>query len=400
MFIENNIRDGIIRYAGGVPKYANSCLRPILRYTAVLLRGPLPAAKAFEYHLLAANKHDLDMTATSSSHRFCVAPMLDWTDRHERYFLRLLSQHARLYTEMVTTGALLHGDVPRHLDYHPLEHPVALQLGGSDPEDLARCAVMAENYGYAEVNLNIGCPSDRVQSGRFGACLMADPVLVAQGLAAIKARVGIPATIKCRIGIDEHDSDEFLFKFVDTIAQAGCETFIIHARIARLQGLSPKQNRDVPPLNYPRVLRLKERFPHLQIIINGGIKTLQDAQHLLDTLDGVMIGREVYQNPWILNDVDELFFGAAASQRDRFDVIKAFIPYVQEQLLAGVPLQHMTRHILGLFYAVPGGKAFRRHLSENAFKKGSGVAVLEDAVALVAGQNALSQGDALTVSFD
>lgn len=326
--------------------------------------------------------------------------MLDWTDRHERYFLRLLSQHARLYTEMVTTGALLHGDVPRHLDYHLAEHPVALQLGGSDPEDLARCALMAEDYGYAEVNLNIGCPSDRVQSGRFGACLMADPVLVAQGLAAIKARVSIPATIKCRIGIDDHDSDEFLFNFVDTIAQAGCETFIIHARIARLQGLSPKQNRDVPPLNYPRVLRLKQRFPHLQIIINGGIKTLQDAQQLLRTLDGVMIGREVYQNPWILDRVDEEFFGASPSQRTRFDIIASYIPYVEEQLRGGASLQHMTRHILGLFHGVPGGKAFRRHLSENAFKKDSGVSVLEDALALVAGQNLTSNEDALAVNFD
>lgn len=326
--------------------------------------------------------------------------MLDWTDRHERYFLRLLSQHARLYTEMVTTGALLHGDVPRHLDYHQFEHPVALQLGGSDPQDLARCAIMAEEYGYAEVNLNIGCPSDRVQSGRFGACLMADPQLVAQGIAAIKARVSIPATIKCRIGIDEHDSDEFLFNFVDTIAQAGCETFIIHARIARLQGLSPKQNRDVPPLNYPRVQRLKERFPQLQIIINGGIKTLQDAKQLLATLDGVMIGREAYQNPWILNGVDEQFFGAIASQRTRFDVIRDYIPYVEEQLVAGAALQHMTRHILGLFHGVPGGKAFRRHLSENAFKKGSSVSVLEDALALVEGHIMTEQDEMLTVNFD
>ena len=339
------------------------------------------------------------MTATSS-HRFCVAPMLDWTDRHERYFLRILSRHALLYTEMVTTGALLHGDVPRHLDYHQSEHPLALQLGGSDPADLARCAVMAEDYGYDEVNLNIGCPSDRVQSGRFGACLMADPALVAQGLAAIKERVNIPATIKCRIGIDEHDSDEFLFNFVDTIAQAGCETFIIHARIARLQGLSPKQNRDVPPLNYPRVMRLKERFPHLQIIINGGIKTLQDAKDLLDSLDGVMIGREVYQNPWILNSVDEEFFGESANNRTRFNVMQAFIPYVEEQCRAGVPLQHMTRHILGLFHGVPGGKAFRRHLSENAFKKDAGVAVLEGALALVAGHNTQAEEDTLAVNFE
>lgn len=325
--------------------------------------------------------------------------MLDWTDRHERFFLRLLSRHARLYTEMVTTGALIHGDVARHLDFHESEHPVALQLGGSDPVELARCAIMAEKYGYDEVNLNIGCPSDRVQSGRFGACLMADAPLVAQGIAAIQDQVGIPATIKCRIGIDEFDSDEFLFNFVDTIARVGCETFIIHARIARLQGLSPKENRDVPPLNYPRVKRLKERFPHLQIVINGGIKSLSDAQQLLSTLDGVMIGREVYQNPWILNSVDEEFFGAHASQRTRFDLIRAYIPYVDEQRHLGVPLQHMTRHILGLFHGVPGGKAFRRHLSENAFKKDSSVAVLEDAVALVAGHNVSVQDHALEVNL-
>lgn len=326
--------------------------------------------------------------------------MLDWTDRHERYFLRLLSKHARLYTEMVTTGALVHGDAPRHLNFHPSEHPVALQLGGSDPQTLGRCALLAQEYGYDEVNLNIGCPSDRVQSGRFGACLMAEPELVAQGVAGIKDCVDIPVTVKCRIGIDDYDSDEFLFNFVDTIARAGCETFIIHARIAKLQGLSPKENRDIPPLNYARVLRLKAQFPHLRIIINGGIKTLGEAKHLLNTLDGVMVGREVYQNPWILNRVDEEFFGAKTSALTRFDVIDAFIPYVEQQRKAGVPLQHMTRHILGLFHGVPGGKAFRRHLSENAFKKESGVAVLEDAVALVVGQNTLMDEDDFSLALN
>lgn len=322
---------------------------------------------------------------SSFSHRFCVAPMLDWTDRHERYFLRTLSKHVYLYTEMVTTGALIYGDSQRHLAYNELEHPVALQLGGSQPKEIAHCAVLAEKAGYDEVNLNIGCPSDRVQSGRFGACLMAQPELVAQCIRAIEDCVQIPATIKCRIGIDEHDSDEFLFNFVESIAAAGCKTFIVHARIAILKGLSPKENREIPPLQYDRVFRLKERFPHLKIIINGGIQKLEAAHELLNSVDGVMIGREVYQNPWILANVDELFFGGVNQHNNRFAVISAFLPYVKEELHSGTPLQHMTRHILGLFHGVPGGKAFRRHLSENAFRKDAGVSVLEDAVSLVVG---------------
>lgn len=320
------------------------------------------------------------MNSNALSHRFCVAPMLDWTDRHERYFLRLLSREATLYTEMVTTGALIYGDAPRHLAFHAQEHPVALQLGGSNPDELARCAVLAEEVGYDELNLNIGCPSDRVQSGRFGACLMADGQLVGKSVAAIAQRVDIPVTVKCRIGIDEHDSDDFLFRFVDEVAQAGCNTFIVHARIALLQGLSPKENRDIPPLNYARVFRLKQRYPHLEIVINGGIRTLEEASILLDKLDGVMLGREVYHNPWILNKVDELLFGRAAEQRTRFDIVANFLPYVRAELQHGTPLQHMTRHILGIFHGVPGGKAFRRHLSENAYKKDAGIGVLEDAL--------------------
>ncbi len=311
--------------------------------------------------------------------------MLDWTDRHERYFLRLLSSKAMLYTEMVTTGALIHGDAARHLAYHQQEHPIALQLGGSQPEALAQCAKMALDVGYDEVNLNIGCPSDRVQSGRFGACLMGDAALVSDGFAAIRAHVDIPTTIKCRIGIDDFDSDDFLFQFVEKVASAGCTTFIIHARIAILKGLSPKENRDIPPLNYERVFRLKQRFPQLKIIINGGIRSLTEALGLLETVDGVMIGREVYHNPWILNRVDELFYGEAANERTRFDIVEAFLPYVAEELSRGTTLQHMTRHILGIFHGMPGGKAFRRHLSENAYKKEAGIAVLEDALALVAG---------------
>ncbi|MCB1648231.1 MAG: tRNA dihydrouridine(20/20a) synthase DusA [Pseudomonadales bacterium] len=316
-------------------------------------------------------------------HRFCVAPMLDWTDRHERYFLRLISRHAFLYTEMVTTGALIYGDAARHLAFDDSEHPVALQLGGSKPDEIARCAHMAQQAGYDEVNLNIGCPSDRVQSGRFGACLMAQPELVAECVHAARQCVDIPVTVKCRIGIDEHDSDEFLFRFVEPIAAAGCSTFIVHARIAILQGLSPKENRDIPPLQYDRVLRLKRRYPELEIVINGGIRTLAESNTLLEELDGVMMGREAYQNPWVLARVDEELFGAEPAVLDRFEVMQRFLPYVREELSRGTPLQHMSRHILGLFHGIPGGKAFRRHLSENAFRKDAGVQVLEDAIALL-----------------
>lgn len=325
------------------------------------------------------------VNSLDNRHRFCVAPMLDWTDRHERYFLRLLSKHALLYTEMVTTGALIHGDARRHLLFSDEEHPVALQLGGSSSEELVRCAALAEEYGYDEINLNIGCPSDRVQSGRFGACLMAQPELVADCVRAMTEATAIPVTIKCRTGIDDLDSDEYLFNFIKIVADAGCDTFVVHARIAVLRGLSPKQNRDVPPLNYPRVFRVKEKFPDLRIILNGGVKTLHDGKQLLSHVDGVMIGREAYQNPWILASVDETFFGAAADNRTRIDILKTFIPYVEAQLAEGASLQHLTRHILGLFHAVPGGKAFRRHLSENAFRKDASIAVLIDAIALVEG---------------
>lgn len=323
-------------------------------------------------------------------HRFGVAPMLDWTDRHERYFLRLLTRHALLYTEMVTTGALIHGDAARHLRFDQAEHPVALQLGGSNPAELARCAEMAVDSGYDEVNLNIGCPSDRVQSGRFGACLMADAGLVARGVSAIADAVDIPVTVKCRIGIDDKDSDEYLMNFVETVAEAGCETFIVHARIAILKGLSPKQNREVPPLNYPRVYRLKQRFPQLRIVLNGGIRTLEQGLEILQHVDGVMVGREAYQNPWVLQQVDAQYFGSGTPCHSRMEVIEAFLPYVEAQLADGVPLQHMTRHILGLFHGVPGGKAFRRHLSENAFRKEAGISVLQDAMACVSTARALS----------
>jgi len=321
--------------------------------------------------------------AVPDFHRFSVAPMLDWTDRHERYFLRLLTRHALLYTEMVTSGALLHGDAARHLRFDSAEHPVALQLGGSDPAELARCAEMAVEWGYDEVNLNIGCPSDRVQSGRFGACLMADPGLVARGVRSIADAVDIPVTVKCRIGIDDKDSDDYLMHFVETVAEAGCDTFIIHARIAILKGLSPKQNREVPPLNYPRVYRLKQRFPQLRIVLNGGLRTLEQGLEVLEHVDGVMVGREAYQNPWLLQQVDARFFDAEPRFTTRMEALSAFLPYVEAQLAEGASLQHMTRHILGLFHGMPGGKAFRRHLSENAFRKEAGISVLEDAMACV-----------------
>lgn len=325
---------------------------------------------------------DTTHSMPSPSHRFCVAPMLDWTDRHERYFLRLLSRHTRLYTEMVTTGALLFGDAKRHLDYNPEEHPLALQLGGSDPVALANCAELANQWDYDEINLNIGCPSDRVQSGRFGACLMAEPALVGQCITAMKNVTDRPVTIKSRIGINEFDSDEFLKRFMQASYDAGCRIFIVHARIALLAGLSPKENRDIPPLNYNRVARMKAQFPDCTIVLNGGINSLEQASELLRTFDGVMLGREVYHNPYLLAQVDERLFGEPSDCVSRADIMKKFLPYVQDQLHAGAALQHMTRHILGLYKGQPGGRLFRRHLSENAWKKQAGISVLEDACAL------------------
>lgn len=323
-------------------------------------------------------------TPDQNPHRFCIAPMLDWTDRHERYFLRLITQHALLYTEMVTTGALIHGDIDRHLRFNPEEHPLALQLGGSNPDELAQCAAIAQTLGYDEINLNVGCPSDRVQSGRFGACLMSEPALVAECVQAMLRACDLPVTVKCRIGIDDKDSDEFLQNFIETVAAAGCKTFVVHARIAILKGLSPKENRDIPPLNYPRVFKMKRSYPELQVVINGGIKTLEHAQELLNHVDGVMVGREAYHNPWMLNEVDALLFGAQANPNvTRMSLMQEFLPYVARELAVGTPLQHMSRHVLGLFHSVKGGKAFRRHISENAYKKGASISVLEDALDLV-----------------
>jgi tRNA-dihydrouridine synthase A len=307
-----------------------------------------------------------------------IAPMMEWTDRHDRYFLRLISPHALLYTEMVTTGALIHGDYERFLQFHPLEHPLALQLGGSVPEQLAYCAELGERFGYDEINLNVGCPSNRVQSGRFGACLMRDPQLVADCIAAMRNKVNIPVTVKCRIGVDNEDSYESLHAFISLIAQAGCQVFIIHARKAWLQGLSPKQNREIPPLRYDIVHRVKEDFPHLTIIMNGGIKTLADMDNQLPHVDGIMIGREAYTNPYLLAEIEERYFSFTPQSRE--EIINQLIPYVELQLKNNTKLSNITRHILGLFQAQKGGKVWRRYLSENANKPAANVDVILEAL--------------------
>ena len=309
--------------------------------------------------------------------------MLNYTDRFCRYFLRLISHHTLLYSEMVTTGALLHGERERFLRFDPAEYPLALQLGGSEPAELAACARLGEAWGYDEINLNVGCPSDRVQSGRFGACLMAEPALVAQCVRAMADAVAVPVTVKHRIGIDDRDSYGALSDFVGTVAEAGCGAFIVHARKAWLQGLSPKENREIPPLRYEVVRRLKRDFPALTIVINGGIKTLDLAEGLLQELDGVMIGREAYRNPWILAAADRRIFGDQRPQSSRHELLEAYLPFVERELAAGVPLGRITRHILGLFQGVPGARAWRRHLSEQAHRPGADVEVIRRAAALV-----------------
>ena len=312
-----------------------------------------------------------------------IAPMMDWSDHHCRYFWRLLTGKALLYTEMVTTGALIHGDRERFLHFNAEEHPVALQLGGSNPADLARCAKWAQQWQYDEVNINCGCPSDRVQSGMFGACLMARPQLVADCVKAMVDACDIPVTVKHRIGIDDMESYDQLTAFIHPIAEAGCNTFIVHARKAWLQGLSPRQNREVPPLNYPWVYQLKQDFPMLNIIINGGIQTIEQSQEHLKHVDGVMIGREAYQNPWMLAQVDPAIFGMDKTGLSRDDVMASLLPYVEQQLSRGARLNQITRHILGLFQGVPGAKKFRRYLSEHAYKKDAGLEVLIEAYRLV-----------------
>jgi tRNA-dihydrouridine synthase A len=314
------------------------------------------------------------------SHRFCVAPMLDLTDRHARRFLRCLTRRARLYTEMITTGALLFGDTRRFLAFDPAEHPVALQLGGSEPEDLARCARLAADAGYDEVNLNVGCPSDRVQNGRFGACLMAEPARVADGVAAMRAAAAIPVTVKTRIGIDRDESAERLYTLVEAIAEAGCGTVIVHARNAWLDGLSPKENREIPPLRYEVVHALKRARPELTIVINGGITTLDTCEAQLAHVDGVMLGREAYYNPWMLAGVDERLYGDGPGVRSRGEAVRAYLPYVRREIEAGTPLQAITRHLLALALGLPGARAWRRTLSEEARLPGAGAELLESAL--------------------
>ncbi|MCK2183743.1 tRNA dihydrouridine(20/20a) synthase DusA [Halomonas getboli] len=320
---------------------------------------------------------DLDRT-------FSVAPMMDWTTRDYRAFARTLTRRSLLYTEMVTTGAILHGSPrERFLGYDAVEHPLALQLGGSDPGALAECAAIAEAWGYDEVNLNVGCPSDRVQNNLIGACLMGHPDKVAAAVKAMREAVSIPVTVKCRIGIDDQDEDADLARFIERVADAGCEVFIVHARKAWLEGLSPKENRDIPPLNYPRVHRLKASRPELHIGINGGIKTLDECQAQLEHVDSVMVGREAYQNPWLLADVDRRLYGDIGPAADRHAAAAAFRPYIAQRLEEGAKLNHMTRHLLGLFQGCPGGRKFRRHLSEHAHRDGAGLAVFDDALGLV-----------------
>lgn len=295
--------------------------------------------------------------------RFSVAPMLDWTDRHCRYFHRLMSKHAVLYTEMVTTGAIIHGKGD-YLGFNPEEQPVVLQLGGSNPAEMAHCAKLAEQRGYDAVNINVGCPSDRVQNGMFGACLMANPQLVADCVKAMQDAVSIPVSVKTRIGIDDSDEYQFLQDFVSKVADAGCQQFVVHARKAWLKGLSPKENREIPPLNYQRVYQLKQDFPALDISINGGIKTLAQAAEQLQQLDGVMIGREAYANPYLLSQVDALLYGEAQQVLTEHDLVRKMIPYIEQQMQYGARFWHIARHMLGLFQGQPGARQWRRLLSE------------------------------------
>ena len=324
------------------------------------------------------------------ANRFSVAPMMDWTDRHCRVFHRLMTRRARLYTEMLTTGAIIHGDRQRLLGFDPSEHPVALQLGGSDPRDLAIAARIGEDFGYDEINVNVGCPSDRVKDGRFGACLMAEPGLVAQGVEAMKRAVRVPVTVKCRIGIDDQDPEVALDVLARDVVAAGCDALIVHARKAWLNGLSPKENRDIPPLDYDRVYRLKAAMPEVPVIINGGIASLGEAKQHLRHVDGVMLGRAAYHDPWRLLSVDSELFGERAPHTAMKEVFEAMVPYVERQLAQGTRLHSITRHFVGAFHGVPGARAFRRHLAENGVKPGAGVNVLRDAIALVGDREAAS----------
>ncbi|WP_426714003.1 tRNA dihydrouridine(20/20a) synthase DusA [Chromobacterium violaceum] len=311
--------------------------------------------------------------------RLSVAPMLDWTDRHYRYFARQITRHTWLYTEMVTTGALLNGDVARHLRFDEAEHPVALQLGGSEPAELAACAKLAQQWGYDEVNLNVGCPSERVQKGAFGACLMAEPQLVSDCVKAMRDAVDIDVTVKHRIGIDQIEHYDYLREFVDTVAEAGCRTFIVHARNAILKGLSPKENREIPPLKYDYVYRLKRERQDLEILINGGVKTNAEIAEHLKHVDGVMVGREAYHNPWLMADWDALFYGDETARPERVAVVEAMMPYVTARLGDGSNVRHIARHILGLFQGLPGARNWRRMLSDAKLLDGADAGLLRQA---------------------
>ena len=323
------------------------------------------------------------ITPQSRSRRFCVAPMMEWTDRHCRFFHRLLTRRALIYTEMLTTGAVLNGDRARLMAFDPFEHPVALQLGGCDPAALKASARIGEDFGYDEINLNVGCPSDRVQEGRFGACLMAEPQLVANCVTAMKAAVRIPVTVKCRIGIDEQDPNHSLFAFTEAVKAAGVDALIVHARKAWLKGLSPRENRDLPPLDYACVRRLKAAHPDLEIVLNGGIASLAQGQNELAHVDGVMMGRAAYQEPWRLLGVDPLLYGEPAPFASPREAALTLIPYIERELAEGVRLHAITRHVLGLFRSVPGARAFRRHLATEAVKPGAGAHVMANALAFV-----------------
>ncbi len=304
---------------------------------------------------------------------------MECTDRHDRFLLRLVSKHALLYTEMLTTQALINGDRNRLLGFDDNEHPVAVQLGGSDPTQMAICARYAEAEGYDEVNINVGCPSDRVQAGRFGACLMVEPHTVAECVAAMRAVVQIPVTVKTRIGIDHQDSFEHLCAFIEHVASAGCETFIVHARKAWLHGLSPKQNREVPPLNYTQVYKLKKTYPHLCIVINGGVKSLDQVEFHLQHVDGVMMGREAYANPYLLSSIDQRFFGESGDPRSRQQVLDHYLDYCEQQVKNGCRLSHLSKHVIGLFHGQPGAKAWRRHLSDNIHRPDASIEVIRQA---------------------
>ncbi|HAO25812.1 MULTISPECIES: tRNA dihydrouridine(20/20a) synthase DusA [unclassified Methylophaga] len=328
------------------------------------------------------------MTLTANikfAHRLSLAPMLDWTDRDFRYLCRLISRHTMLYTEMVTTGALLHGDYQRFLAHDELEYPMALQLGGSEPAELAKCAILGAEAGYQEINLNVGCPSDRVQNGRFGACLMAEPRLVAECVTAMKQAVDIPITVKTRLGIDESNSYEFLKEFVESVYQAEVDALILHARKAWLKGLSPKENRDIPPLEYEKVYQIKQEFADLHLDINGGIHMLDEAEKHLQQVDGVMMGRALYHQPYLLAEADKRIFNDDRSIPSQHEIVELMLPYIEMRMKEGRPLKSITRHMLGLFQGLPGARRWRRHLSENAHLPGAGVEVVQDALNLIGG---------------